>query len=259
MPDITTTTIEKDLHTAITELILCLKGDGTVSFAQKRTGIHRNMLTAIFEVYDAQMRGETIKTKSERNPRIKNLYWGTNSIITIADKLGIRVSELIRAAEDVQDGLPPWFQRRISRGINPPHSQSIDKLGRIFLEALGCLTYDDPFLPIGALKNVRQYHKKDSSEIPIAPYELESYTEEECRELNRTATLILESGDLSEFAKAFQSEKITSKDAYDVLKKAFERVREKHSFEGKIEPEQLYDTRVDFVSAIRHAFLYFGA
>ena len=243
MPDITTTTIEKDLHTAITELILCLKGDGTVSFAQKRTGIHRNMLTAIFEVYDAQMRGETIKTKSERNPRIKNLYWGTNSIITIADKLGIRVSELIRAAEDVQDGLPPWFQRRVSRGQNAYHRNSVQRatteLGRIFLEALGCTTYVDPFLSSETKCKVRQYHKKDSSELSVSVCRAE-YTEEEGANLERTAIQMIEQIELNELVKAYQEEDLTSNGAFVIMKETVDRVKSETGFEGKIGGEQLF-------------------
>ena len=252
MPDSNTTEKRKDVHTAITELVLYLKGDGTVSSVQKMIGIHRNMLSAIFEVYDAQMRGKVIQTKSEHNPRIKNLYWGTNSLITVAQKLGIPLSELIRAAEDIEvDGLPPWFQRRISRNVD---SWSTAELGNIFLEALGCLTYAAPFPETE--KNVRQYRRRDSADSATfsSTCMTESYTEVECGELKRIATQLLENGDLSEFAKAYQSEKINSKDAYVIMKTAVDHVRKKRGFEEKIQPEQLYDDRSDFVKAIQNSW-----
>ena len=222
MPDIMEKNNKKDLHTAITELILDLKGDGTVSSIQKKTGVHRNMLTAIFEVYDAQMNGNEVKTKSKSNPRIKNLYWGTNSLITVADTLGIRVSELIRAAEDVQDGLPPWFQRRISHDTAP---RSKDELGHIFLEALGCLTYADPFPAAEPKKKVRQYRKKDVSESSAATRKTLKLTEKEVSTLKVFFDFLLEYSDLEDFVKAYRGGEFSSNDAYFVLKTAVDEVK----------------------------------
>lgn len=221
MPDIMEKNSRKDLHTAITELILDLKGDGTVSSIQKRTGVHRNMLTAIFEVYDAQMNGNEVKTKSKSNPRIKNLYWGTNSLITVADTLGIRVSELIRAAEDVQDGLPPWFQRRISHDTA---TRSTAELGHIFLEALGCLTYVDPFPTAEPKKKERQYHKRDASGTLTSTCKAHVFQEEEVEKLAFYVDCLLEHPALTDFVMAYQAGEVSSKDAYFVLKKAVDEV-----------------------------------
>ena len=243
-------TTQKALYTAITELILYLKGDGTMSSLQNMTGIHRNVLSEIFKVYNGQKTGKKVLTKSE-HPKEKRLYWEMDSIITIATKLDIPVSELMRAAEDSCEKMPLWFRLRISCGTD---RRSIAELGNIFLEALGCFSYADPFQVAGAIQNMRQYHRKGSSNTPASSYITESYSEGECGELKRIATQLLENGDLSEFARAYQSEKITSKDAYVVMKTAVDRVKEKRGFEGKIEPEQLYEDRSDFVKAIRESW-----
>ena len=252
MPDIMEKNNKKDLHTAITELILDLKGDGTVSSIQKKTGVHRNMLTAIFEVYDAQMNGNEVKTKSKSNPRIKNLYWGTNSLITVADTLGIRVSELVRAAEDVQDGLPPWFQRRISHDTAP---RSKDELGHIFLEALGCLTYADPFPAAEPKKKVRQYRKKDVSESSAATRKTLKLTEKEVSTLKVFFDFLLEYSDLEDFVKAYRGGEFSSNDAYFVLKTAVDEVKKYIPDEETADfSERLRKKKNELAEAIRKAF-----
>jgi len=245
MSDTKTLDREKDLHTAITELILFLKGDGTVSSLQKKTGIHRNMLTAIFNEYCKQ-RGYEV---GPSNPRIKKLYWGTNSLITIARNLGIRVSELIQAAEDVQEGFPPWFQLRISHDT-PPHS--VYELGNIFLEALGCLTYADPFPEVP--QKERQYHRRDEilSWGPI--YRIEPYTKEECCSMVRIAIQTIESSELKEFKGKYLSGAITSKDCYRIMKKAVNVLREHDRIEGRFDTNQLFGNRDAFSSIIRYLF-----
>ena len=212
------------LHTAITELVLNLKGDGTVSSVQKKIGVHRNMLTAIFEVYDAQMRGEEVKTKSDKAPRIKTLYWGTNSLITVADTLGIPLSELIRAAEDVKDGLPPWFERRISRDVAP---RSTAELGHIFFEALGCFSYADPFPSEEPKTKPRKYHKKDTSKNLNSIHITKYFSEEDVGTLMLFTEMLFDSKHpvLPDFVKAYRKGKISSKDAYFALKKAIDKVK----------------------------------
>ena len=212
------------MHTAITELVLNLKGDGTVSSVQKKIGVHRNMLTAIFEVYDAQMNGNEVKTKSKSNPRIKTLYWGTNSLITVADTLGIPLSELIRAAEDVRDGLPPWFQRRISRDAAPG---STDELIHVFLEALGCFSYADPFPSTEPEKKPRKYHKKNSSENINMIHITNIFSEKDVATLTLFSEMLFDPKYLvlPDFVKAYRKGKISSKDAYFTLKKAIEKVK----------------------------------
>ena len=255
MPDKTIKDSRKDLHTAITELVLDLKGDGTVSSIQKRTGVHRNMLTAIFEVYNAQMNGNEVKTKSKSNPRIKNLYWGTNSLITVADTLGIRVSELVRAAEDVEDGLPPWFERRISRDTVP---RSTDELVHVFLEALGCFSYADPFPSEEPKKKERRYHKKDTPEN-LAPTRWGGdFTEKEVSELKYIVFPMFENSKLKELVNAYQTGAIASGDAYRILKEAIVCFVKKEKLIGQtIEPRQLFARRLEVVSAIEDSYKRF--
>lgn len=255
MPDNMKKDKEQAMHTAITELILDLKGDGTVSSIQKKTGIHRNMLTAIFELYYAQMRGEEVKTKSGNDLRIKKLYWGTTSLITVADTLGIPLSELIRAAEDIQDGLPPWFQRRISRDANP---RSTDELVHVFLEALGCFSYADPFPSAEPKKKERQYRKKDASENLISTRWREVFTDEEVSSLKYIVPPMFENSKLNGFVNAYQTGAITSGDAYHILKKvvvAF--VKEESLYEEPFSPKQLFDCRLEVVSAIENSYKLF--
>ena len=255
MPDNITKDSGKDLHTAITELVLNLKGDGTVSSIQKRTGVHRNMLTAIFEVYDAQMNGNEVKTKSKSNPRIKNLYWGTNSLITVADTLGIRVSELVRAAEDVQDGLPPWFERRISRDTA---TRSKDELEHVFLEAFGCLTYVDPFPAAEPKKKVRQYRKKDAPESSASTHKARCFSEEEVSNLIFYIDCLVEFPTLEDFVTAYCEGKLSSKDAFFVFKNAFDEVK-LNSQGGKTADliDRLRRWRADLVEAINKQYHLF--
>ncbi len=229
---------EQAMHAALTKIFLFLKGDGTVSSLQKKIGVHRNMLTAIFEMYDAQMRGDEVRTTSVRRPRITKLYWGINSLITAANTLGIPLSELIRAAEDVENGLPPWFRRRISYNADP---QSIEELGNIFLEALGCFTYADPFPE--AAKKERRYHRRDEIPELSSTRMVESYTEEECCAMTRIAIQTIEASKLKEFKDKYMSKAITSEEAYRIIEKAVNYVRKHDRIEGKFDTDQLFGNR----------------
>lgn len=248
MLDNTTTKDDKTaLYAAITELILDLKGDGTLSSLQNKIGIHRNVLSAIFRVYDGQKTGNKVLTKSE-TPKEKELYWEMDSLITIADKLGIRVSELIRAAEDVRDGLPPWFQVRIACGhahLHDTGQKATTELGRIFLEALGCFSYANPFPAAEEVKNERQYRRKTSSENVA-----EMYSEDECRYMECIAIQMFETGELRNFVDAYKACVVTSKDSYDIMKAAVNHARCENSFEGKIDDERLFEWRNGFVRVI---------
>lgn len=246
---------ERAMHTAITELVLYLKGDGTVSSVQKMTGIHRNMLTAIFEVYDAQRRGEVIQTKSVSKPRIKNLYWGTNSLITVANTLGIPLSELIRAAEDVLDGLPPWFQRRISRDTVP---RSNDELVHVFLEALSCFTYADPFPTAEPAKKARQYRKRNVPETAASICKARIFSEEDVSNLTFYVDCLLDLSALKDFVEAYRAGAISSKDAFCALKKAVDEV--KKGAQGDLPMhlfERLRTGRTEFVAAINKDYRLF--
>ena len=248
MLDDTTTKDDKTaLYAAITELILNLKGDGTLSSLQNKIGIHRNVLSAIFRVYDGQKTGNKVLTKSE-HPKEKELYWEMDSLITIADKLGIRVSELVRAAEDVRDGLPPWFQIRIACGHAHPRDiakKATTELGRIFLEALGCFTYASPFPAEEEVKNERQYRRKTSSENVA-----EMYTDDECRNMECIAIQMIEAGELTGFVDAYKTFMITSKDSYGIMKTAVNHARRETSFEGKIDDKRLFEWRGGFIHEI---------
>ena len=243
MLDATKKDREQAMHTAITELILFLKGDGTMSSVQRMTGIHRNMLAAIFFEYCKQKGYEVHRS----NSRIKKLYWGTNSLIKIACNLGIRVSELFRAAEDVLAGLPPWFQLRISYNTTP---HSVYELGNIFLEALGCFTYADPFSE--ATKKERQYHRKDETPALSLAYMVEPYTEEECCAMTRIAIQTIETSELKEFKDKYLSKDITREEAYRIIKKAVNYVRAHDRIEGKFNTDQLFGNREAFSCTIRY-------
>ena len=123
----------KDLQTAITELVLDLRGDGKIETLAEKLNMSRNRLAKIFQSYQRKMNGE--EPLEEKTPP-----WGLDSLEQIAHELGIPVSEIIVAAEDVQKGLPPWFQYRISRNTEP---KTQDRLANIILEALGCHAYGD--------------------------------------------------------------------------------------------------------------------
>ena len=93
--------IEK-LQNAITELILDLKGNGTVSSLADNLKISRNRLADIFEPYkepdEEEENSEKDSSNSQGEPKPKRLYWDLVPLIRIAHALKIRVSELICAS-----------------------------------------------------------------------------------------------------------------------------------------------------------------
>ena len=143
----TTKTGKKDLQTAITELVLELKGDGKIETLAGKLKMSRNRLAKVFKSYQAQMRGE--KLSATKTP-----FWGLDTLDLIAQELKIHVSDIIIAAEDVQEGLPPWFRHRISEGAEP---SSRDRFANILDEALGCgiNEWSDPLKLKGRRKSLK--------------------------------------------------------------------------------------------------------
>ena len=209
-----TTTAKEDLNIAITMLILDLKGDGTVSSLADQIHVPRKTLSLALrtcqDIEEKKMSSSKyfeLKQK-EGKPEFPptKILWELTSLIWIADTMGIRVSDLIHAAEDVQDGLPPWFQYRISWNTTP---RTQNELANIFLEAVGCRTYGpyDPLGIIGKRKSLR-----GSSE--------DSFSEKDVSNLRFLADCLFEHKLLEEFVKMYHAGKISSKEAYLVLKKA---------------------------------------
>ena len=154
------------LQSAITKLILDLKGDGTVSSLADKLKLSRNRLADILVPYQApeekenrKKNGEEDASNSQGELKAKRLYWDLVPLIRIAHALKISLSDLIRAAEDVQDGLPPWFQMRITRGAN---ARTTKELVNVFLEAVGCRTYGahDP-LNVKSQRKLRNHYQRE--------------------------------------------------------------------------------------------------
>ncbi len=145
-----TPTKKKDIHAAITELVIELMGEGIVQALAVRLKMSRNRLVRYIKSYNAQMKGE------EYSP----MCWDLDTLVIIAQEMKIRVSEVIRAAEDVQAGLPPWFHHRISADSEP---NSQDRLVNISLEAVGCNTGESD--PLG-VKGQRKSRYRQDNKIP---------------------------------------------------------------------------------------------
>lgn len=205
MSNTTANTTDKDLHIAITELVLDLKKDGTVGTLASKLGISRNRLTTIFCIYDAHLKGE-VYPRSKTDLRPAKLRWELKPLIRIKDALGIRLSELIRAAEDVQDGLPPWFRIRISENTQP---QTRAELVNVFLEAAGCRAY--------AMKDPLKVRGKRKS---FCHYEGIVFSEDAASVLKSFVDFTLGNGHLKEeFIWPYEGGKISSTEAYQMLKK----------------------------------------
>ena len=103
--------------------------------------------------------GEEDASNSQGELKAKRLYWDLVPLIRIAHALKNSLSDLIRAAEDVQDGLPPWFQMRITRGAN---ERTTKELVNVFLEAVGCRTYvpRDP-LNVKGQRKLRNHYRRE--------------------------------------------------------------------------------------------------
>ena len=148
-----TPTQKKDIHAAITELVIELMGEGTVQALADKLNMSRNRLVRYIQSYHAQMKGE------EYTP----MRWDLDTLVIIAQELKIQVSDVIKAAEDVQDGLPAWFHLRITEGTEP-HSK--DRLLNIFLEAVGCHAYGGKIDPLG-VKGQRKSRYRLDGMIPM--------------------------------------------------------------------------------------------
>jgi len=196
MADVANTT-EKDLQTAITELILDLKGAGTAEALSEKIGVPRNRLTLIFKAYRDQMAGVQSK---QRPPQ-----WSLNTLETVAARLGIKVSDIILAAEKILAGLPAWYYQRISKNTQP-HSK--DRLVNILLEAIGCRTYNDadPLKVKGQRKSLKHCPENWISEELV-------------QNIKAYADIVLKTDAWKPFLLKYIKEKITDEEAYYKLKK----------------------------------------
>ena len=193
---------DMDLHTAITKTILDLKRDGTVTALAKELEIPRNRLSLLIGAYEDNTR--------ERQ------YWDLEPLIKIANKIKvagrkISVSELIRVAEDVQKGLPPWFHARISENTQP---QTRAELVNVFLEAAGCRAY--------AMKDSLKVRGKRKS---FCHYKGIVFSEDAVSVLRSFVDFTIGNGALKkEFVEAYEGGKISSTEAYQMLKRILDSV-----------------------------------
>ena len=211
--------IEK-LQSAITKLILDLKGDGTVSSLADRLNVSRNRLAEILKPYkepdEEEEKKEQDASNSQGKLKAKRLYWDLVPLIRIAHALKISVSKLIEAAEDVQDGLPPWFQMRITRDTKVRTSE---ELVNVFLEAVGCRTYGprDP-LNVKGQRKLRNHYRREL--MPGDDLEV-FFSEIDVSQMKFFAKYLFEDRFLKEiFLKHYHEGKFSSKDAYRILKQA---------------------------------------
>ena len=198
-----------DLHTAITGLVLHFKGTKTIDALSKKLDMPRKRLAKLFEIYQARMKGEEVP-RSKEDPTPIHLDWELKHLIKIADKLDIRLSDLIRAAEDVQDGLPPWFRIRISRNDSP---RTKEELINIFLEAAGCYTYamKDPLGVTGIRRSFK--HSKNNP-----------FPEDAVSILKLIVNTVFGNSTMKELISAYEKEVITCVEAYWVLKSVVDTV-----------------------------------
>ncbi len=197
------------LHTAITELILDLKGEGTVDLLAKRINVSRNRLSKIFKPYKKQQKGEVVLSSSETDSKPQKLYWKLDTLVVIAQNLDIHVSDIILAAEDVLAGLPPWFQYQIPQGASSQY-----KLMLVFLEVMGYHknVLSDRLGLIGRRRS-RQYNHSDA------------LWEEDITDMNRRIARVIADSSLNGLVSSYDSQEISSKDAYKLLKRALEKVK----------------------------------
>ena len=211
------------LQSAITKLILDLKGDGTVSSLADKLKLSRNRLADILVPYQApeekenrKKNGEEDASNSQGELKAKRLYWDLVPLIRIAHALKISLSDLIRAAEDVQDGLPPWFQMRITRGAN---ERTTKELVNVFLEAVGCRTYvpRDP-LNVKGQRKLRNHYRREL--MPGDDLEV-FFSEIDVSQMKFFAKYLLENRFLKDdFVQHYHEGALSSKDAYRILKQA---------------------------------------
>lgn len=246
------------LQSAITKLILDLKGDGTVEALAHKLNVSRNRLADILAPYQAPEEKKNRKkigeeeSSNSQGDKPKRLYWDLAPLIRIAYTLQISVSELIRAAEDVQDGLPPWFQMRITRGTK---ERTTKELVNVFLEAIGCRTYGphDPLNVKGQRKMRNHYQRelmlKDNLEV--------FYSDIDISQMKFYALFLFEDLDLKKvFVKPYHEGKISSKDAYRILKEAVDLICSSFSLSHRKREKD--SQRVQAIHLLEHFHKYTG-
>lgn len=212
-----------ELHLAITELMLDLKGEGTVEALAEKIGVPRKRLANNFKEYQKHLKGEDVSQSTD-------LRWELDPLIGVADKLKIHVSDIIHAAEDVLEGLPPWFHVRISSNASP---RTREELVNVFLEAAGCRTYamEDPL----GVRRERRSFKHGKRTI---------YSQRATSFLQTIVNVVLGNGHLQELRDAYKDGTITSIDAYRALKRIIDSVI------GNIEEIKTETEVLDFVNHI---------
>lgn len=210
------------LQSAITKLILDLKGDGTVKSLADKLHVSRNRLADILVPYQAPEEKKNRKkigegdSSNSQGDKPKRLCWELAPLIRIAYALKISVSELLRAAEDVQDGLPPWFQMRISKRTQ---ERTTKELVNVFLEAVGCRTYGphDP-LNVKSQRKLRNHYRREL--MPRDNLEV-FFSEIDVSQMKFFAKYLFENRFLKDsFVQHYHEGVLSSKDAYRILKQA---------------------------------------
>ncbi len=187
-----TPTQKKDIHAAITELVIELMGEGTVQALADRLKMSRNRLVRYIQAYHAQMKGE------EYTP----MHWDLDTLGIIAHELKIHVSDVIKAAEDVQNGLPAWFHYRISKDM--PHSR--ERLESIFLEAVGCHASGDSD-PLNVRGQRKSRYRSDKT-----------VSKEEAFDFWKSIKGLLAGSEMKEYIEKYNEDKLSDIEAYNGLK-----------------------------------------
>lgn len=188
-----TPTQKKDIHAAITELVIELMGEGTVQALADRLKMSRNRLVRYIQSYHAQMKGE----------KYTPMHWDLDTLVIIAQELKIHVSDVIKAAEDVQNGLPAWFHYRISKDM--PHSR--ERLESIFLEAVGCHASGDSD-PLNVRGQRKSRYRSDKT-----------VSKEEAFDFWKSIKGLLAGSEMKEYIERYNEDKLSDIEAYNELKK----------------------------------------
>ena len=235
---------ELDLHAAIAGVLLHFKGTKTIDSLAKAFGMPRKRLAELFGKYQAFVE------KREPDDTEKEAEWGFKHIKDIADKLGFHLSDLIRSAEDLQEGLPPWFHARISENTAP---RSKEELINVVLEALGCHTYGmkDTQEKLDALVESAKSGKRKRRSFKHSAND--PFPGDAAITLKLFVGFLLNTQQLKEFINAYKEGKITSEEAYRELKGVMDTViGDIGSSIVKDEEEAL--SRVNRIGAARDAF-----
>ena len=197
--------ITAKLNFAITALVFDLKGEWGIRSLAEEIRMPRNRLSRIFEAYIDYLKGEEALALLHK---FKITSWRLDTLVVIAQKMGIPVSDIILAAEDVLSGLPTWFQYRISRATSQRY-----KLTCIFYEVMGYRDYGlgDPLKVKGQRKS-RKYYQADS------------FGEDEIEGVDYLIDNVIETELLIPFVNAYKNQEISNKETFELLCKAFEDV-----------------------------------